>query len=110
MSTRVDVQNETQPALGDNGSASGVAIALPFATPVGNVDPDDRWGNGPALPADHPAWARDALSISQRARALLARIKPVVVRVVAFWEHRVKSIAIGNRTLSIDASGSYRVP
>ena len=110
MSPRVDAQNEPQPTLGDNGSAAGAALALPFATPVGNVDPDDRWGNGPALPADHPAWARDALSISQRARALLARIKPVVVRVIAFWEHRVKSIAIGGRTLSIDASGSYRVP
>ncbi len=110
MSARVDVQSETQPALGDNASAAGAGVALPFATPVGNVDPDERWGNVPALPADHPAWARDALSISQRARALLARIKPVVVRVIAFWEHRVKSIAIGGRTLSVDASGSYRVP
>jgi hypothetical protein len=51
---------------------------------------------------------RDALSISQRARALLAKLQPVVVRVVAFWEHRVKSIAVGGRTLSVDASGSYR--
>jgi hypothetical protein len=110
VSARVDAQNEPQPTLADNGSAVGAAPARPFAAPVGNVDPDDRSGNGPALPADHPAWARDALSISQRARALLARVKPVVVRVIAFWEHRVKSIAIGGRTLSIDASGSYRVP
>jgi len=110
VSARVDAQNEPKPTLADNSSAAGAALALQFATPVGSVDPDDRWGNGPALPADHPAWARDALSISQRARALLARIKPVVVRVIAFWEHRVKSIAIGGRTLSIDASGSYRVP
>ncbi len=110
MSARVDVPNETQSALGDNASAQGAAVALPFAAPVGNVDSDDRWGNGPALPSDHPAWARDALSISQRARALLARIKPVVVRVIAFWEHRVKSITIGGRTLSVDASGSYRLP
>jgi RNA polymerase sigma factor (sigma-70 family) len=110
VSARVDVQNETQPTLGDNASVQGASVALPFTAPVGNVDPDDRWGNGPALPADHPAWARDALSVSQRARALLARIKPVVVRVIAFWEHRVKSITIGGRTLSVDASGSYRVP
>jgi hypothetical protein len=110
VSARVDVQNETEPTLGDNASVQGASVALPFTAPVGNVDPDDRWGNGPALPADHPAWARDALSVSQRARALLARIKPVVVRVIAFWEHRVKSITIGGRTLSVDASGSYRVP
>ncbi len=110
MSARVDAQNETQPALVDGGAAASAALALPLAAPVGAVDPDDRWGNGPALPSDHPAWARDALSISQRARALLARIKPVVVRVIAFWEHRVKSISIGGRTLSVDASGSYRMP
>jgi len=72
------------------------------------LDPDDRYG-GHALPSDHPAWMKDTLSISQRTRALLARLKPVVVKVVAYWEHRVRSIAIGTRRLSVDPSGSYRL-
>jgi hypothetical protein len=38
----------------------------------------------------------------------LVKLKPVAIRVIAFWEHRVRSIAIGNRTVSVDASGSYR--
>jgi len=71
-------------------------------------DPDDRY-QGPTLPADHPRWMRDTLSVSQRARALLAKVKPVVVRVIAYWEHRVRSITIGGRTLCVDASGSYRL-
>jgi hypothetical protein len=79
-----------------------------LAEPIAPLDPDEGWRGGSSLPNDHPAWMRDTVSVSQRARALLARIAPVAVRVIAFWEHRVKSIAIGNRTLSVDASGSYR--
>ncbi len=90
-------------------AGAGLAPAAPLLPgAVAAIDPSDGWGDGPTLPHDHPTWMRDTLSISQRARALLARIKPVAVRVIAFWEHRVRSIAIGSRTLSVDASGSYR--
>jgi hypothetical protein len=81
------------------------AVAAPL---VAALDPDERFG-GHALPSDHPAWMRDTLSISQRARALLARIKPVVVKVATYWEHRVRSVVIGDRRISVDASGSYRL-
>jgi hypothetical protein len=88
------------PALAPNEAALGTqAIAF---------DPDDR-SSGPALPNDHPRWMRDTLSISQRARALLVSIKPVVVRVIAYWEHRVKNLVIGGETLCVDGSGSYRL-
>jgi hypothetical protein len=40
---------------------------------------------------------------------MFQKLKPVAIRVVQFWEHRVRSISIGNRTLSVDASGSYRL-
>jgi hypothetical protein len=71
-------------------------------------DPDDRF-SGPALPNDHPRWMRDTLSISQRARAMLARIKPVAIRVINYWEHRLKRVVIGSQALCVDQSGSYRL-
>ena len=63
----------------------------------------------PSLPQDHPAWQRDVLSISSRARALIAAIRPYAVKVLNFWDHRFRDIAIGARTLIIDPSGSYRL-
>jgi hypothetical protein len=72
------------------------------------LDSDDRWG-GHTLPNDHPAWMKDTLSISQRARALLAQIRPAAVKVIAYWEHRVRSVIIGERRVSVDASGCYRM-
>lgn len=62
-----------------------------------------------ALPADHPRWQRDIVSISTRTRALLATIVPVAVRILTFWDHRVREIALGTRRLGIDPSGSYRL-
>jgi hypothetical protein len=62
------------------------------------------------LPGDHPPWQRDLVSISTRVRAVLATLKPLVVRVVSFWDHVRRSATIdGNRSLEIDPSGSYRL-
>lgn len=60
------------------------------------------------LPHDHPKWVKDALAVSNRARDLIARLKPVVVRILTFWDHRVRSITVGDRRIDIDSSGSYR--
>jgi hypothetical protein len=61
------------------------------------------------LPHDHPRWVRDAIAVSQRARELLAKLKPVVVAVVSLWDHRLRCIVVGDRRVRIDPSGSYRV-
>lgn len=61
------------------------------------------------LPRDHPQWVKDALSVSSRARDLLARLKPVVIKILTFWDHRVRSALVGDSRVSIDPSGSYRV-
>jgi hypothetical protein len=61
------------------------------------------------LPRDHPKWARDAVTLSQRAREIVARLRPVAVRILTFWDHRVRSAWIGGSRISIDPSGSYRV-
>lgn len=63
-----------------------------------------------ALPADHPAWQRDVVAISARARAVLSTLRPVVVRIVTFWDHVVRGVGVsGNRTLEVDPSGCYRL-
>ncbi len=103
MSARLDPDAQTP-------ASASLAMTAAAMTPLAAiaVDPDDRWG-GHALPSDHPAWMKDTLSISQRARALIAKLKPVVVQVVGFWEHRLRSIIVGNERLSVDTSGSYRL-
>ena len=61
------------------------------------------------LPRDHPAWQRDILSVSARARAVLAALRPVVVRALTFWDHVVRSASVCTRCLEIDPSGCYRL-
>jgi hypothetical protein len=62
-----------------------------------------------ALPRDHPAWSRDVLAVSARVRAIVAALRPAAVRVLSFWDHAVRSIAVGGRHVEVDPSGCYRV-
>jgi len=75
------------------------------ANPAGDVDAE--WVS--SLPRDHPAWQRDVLSVSARARAVLAQLRPVVVRVLTFWDHVVRSVVAGGRRVEVDPSGCYRL-
>jgi hypothetical protein len=61
------------------------------------------------LPHDQPRWVKDAIAVSQRARELIASLRPVAVRVLSFWDHRIRSIVVGDRCVSVDASGCYRI-
>lgn len=64
----------------------------------------------PALPGDHPAWQRDVVAISARIRAVVARLEPIAVRVLTFWDHVTRSVTLaGNRHVEIDPSGCYRL-
>jgi len=62
-----------------------------------------------SLPRDHPAWQRDVLAVSARARELIARLRPVTVRVLTFWDHVLRGIVVGGRRIEVDPSGSYRL-
>ena len=62
-----------------------------------------------SLPRDHPAWQRDVLAVSARARTLLGRLRPVTVRVLTFWDHVLRGIVVGGRRIEVDPSGSYRM-
>jgi hypothetical protein len=90
--------------------APGVPSAEPAwitpSLPIG-LDPDEDGGH--KLPADHPAWAKDVLSLSARFRGFIAQVKPAAIRVLTFWDHRIRSIMVGGRRLSVDASGCYRM-
>src|SRR5690348_13703126 len=70
--------------------------------------PDDELET-PPLPREHPRWVKDALAVSQRARQFITKLKPVVVRVLTFWDHHVRSIDVGGRQLNVDVSGSYHI-
>ena len=72
------------------------------------VDPEEEL-DAPQLPRDHPKWVRDAVAVSQRARQLLATLRPIVIRVLTFWDHRIRALTIGGRNIEIDPSGSYRL-
>lgn len=69
---------------------------------------DDERGSRVVLPADYPEWRKDQLSLSGRARTLLSKLKPFMIRVRTFWDHGTSSLALDELTLDIDASGSYR--
>jgi hypothetical protein len=86
-----------------------LALAPPGVVPAQLVD-DGATDAQTALPADHPAWQRDIVAVSARARAVLATLKPVVVRIVTFWDHVVRSVHTGGgRILDVDPSGCYRL-
>ena len=91
---------------------AGAPKLEPTIPPASIVTPDPDPEQIPAsgLPADHPEWQRDAVLISARVRALLASLRPVVVRVLGFWDHVVRSVGLGGgRRLEIDPSGCYRL-
>jgi hypothetical protein len=94
---------------------SSVPVADPLALIASGIGAPRSIDDGAidaqtALPADHPAWQRDVVAISARARAVLATLRPVVVRIVTFWDHVVRGVGVsGGRTLEVDPSGCYRL-
>jgi hypothetical protein len=83
-------------------------IEIAGSAPVLALLPDDEFET-PPLPREHPKWVKDALAVSQRARQLITRLRPVIVKVLTFWDHHIRSVVIGGRELTVDISGSYRM-
>ncbi len=83
------------------------AAAIPTEQMVAAIGESDA--ENTLLPRDHPKWARDAVTLSQRARETIARLRPVVVKILTFWDHRVRSALIAGNRVCIDPSGSYRI-
>ena len=88
--------------------ALGLTPAAATAVP-GVLAPDAGIDVPASLPRDHPNWQRDALAVSARARAIVARLRPITVRVLTFWDHVVRTIAVRGRRLEVDPSGCYRI-
>jgi hypothetical protein len=65
--------------------------------------------DGSLLPRDHPKWNKDTLTVSQRAREAIARLRPVIVNVLTFWDHRIRHAVVARCRITIDPSGSYRM-
>lgn len=97
--------NETSPAY----AAIDPTLAYPLAIVAAPPPIDADAGGLPELPSDHPQWQRDVVSISSRARAVIAAVVPVVVRTLSYWDHRIKEVAFGARSLAVDPAGCYRL-
>jgi hypothetical protein len=95
---------EGEELAGGVNAAYDVRAAEPVVARVGEADLDAG-----QLPHDHPQWVRDAVAISRAARALVGRLRPIVLKVLTFWDHGIRTIAIGGRRIGVDASGSYRI-
>ena len=100
MLRRVEGEQAREPSLLD---VLGFGKAEPIVAAVPQAEMETA-----LLPHDHPQWVRDALSVSNRARELIGRLKPVVIAVLTFWDHRIRSAFVSGSRVSIDASGSYR--
>ena len=87
--------------------ATALAVVPLAVAPAHTADVDAELHA--TLPRDHPVWQRDILSVSARARAVVAALRPVVVRALTFWDHIVRSIDIGTRRIEVDPSGCYRL-
>ncbi|HEX3468108.1 MAG TPA: hypothetical protein VHT05_08540 [Candidatus Elarobacter sp.] len=85
------------------------SLAVAGVTTEATLPPGTALDIPSTLPRDHPAWQRDTLSISSRVRSIVAALQPVVVRVLTFWDHVSRAVAIGPHHLEIDPSGSYRL-
>lgn len=85
-----------------------VQIGAAASEAVTPVVPDGELET-PLSPHDRPRWIRDAVALSQRARELIARLRPVAVRVLSFWDHRFHAIVVGGCCVRVDASGCYRI-
>lgn len=88
----------------DTGSPLAIAAATAELAQADRLD-----GAGATLPRDHPAWQRDSCSVSARARAVLAHLSPLIVRVRTFWDHAVRTMVLGTGRLEVDPSGCYRL-
>jgi hypothetical protein len=98
-----------RPDLDDRPPAYAIEPgATGAAEPIVAAIPDAEFDATP-LPPEHPRWVKDAAYVSQRARDVIASLRPVVIRVLSFWDHRVRSLSIAGGRLSVDVSGSYRL-
>ncbi len=89
------------------GATLGELLGLRRSEPVVAAIPEAEFDTA-LLPRDHPPWVKDTLSVSQRARELIERLRPIVMRVMTFWDHRLRSSSIGGTRIAIDPSGCYR--
>lgn len=83
-------------------TALGLGASEPIVPAVPEADLETT------LPREHPKWVKDSLSVSTRAKEAIARLRPIAVRILGFWDHRVRSAVVAGLRVAIDPSGSYR--
>lgn len=99
MLRRIDLENVPRSTIGVRENARNE----PIVAAVAQMEHE-----APLLPQDHPPWVKDTLRVSQRAKEIIARLRPIALRILTFWDHRIRTMSIAGRRISIDPSGSYR--
>ncbi len=89
-------------------AATSVYVGASRSEPIVAAIGDDAFESS-LQGRERPGLVRDAVAISQRARELLARLKPIAIGVFGFWDHYVRSIVVAGRCVCVDPSGSYRI-
>ncbi|MBV8149061.1 MAG: hypothetical protein JO092_08225 [Candidatus Eremiobacteraeota bacterium] len=95
-----------RPEIDENPRSSSLGVLQP--DPVLDAGPEADVHSG-LLSHDHPRWVSDAVAISKAARELVAKLRPILIAVRTFWDHRLRCIAVAGRRVGVDASGSYRI-
>jgi hypothetical protein len=99
------MKNTAAPGPAPESPLLPLVASAPGSASVAGIDMEPL----SSLPRDHPAWQRDVLAVSSRVRAILAGLRPVVVRVLTHWDHVIRSVSIGGRYVEVDPSGCYRL-
>jgi hypothetical protein len=92
--------------IDENPTALSLGVLQPNPVVTAVTDADTDTG---LLPGDHPRWVSDAVAVSKAAREIAVKLRPVLIAVRSFWDHRLHRIVIAGRRVGIDASGSYRL-
>lgn len=65
---------------------------------------------GVDISSDFPAWALDAVVPSERFRLVLTALRPILLRVLRYWDQRVRRLTLRDgRAIIVADSGCYRV-
>ncbi len=81
---------------------------------VGQADPESVYDFAQAtvastLPSDFPAWVRDAVILSDPLRLVMVGLRPVVLKLVRYWDQRIRTVKVDGRTISLEDHGGYRL-
>jgi len=103
----IDLRSTREPRPRSSETLSEEIFGGAQAAPIG-IDDEDDFAR-PTTLREVPPWPRDIIGLSQRARRVLDSLRFSTVVVIGYFDHVRRAISIGDRTLTVDAAGCYRL-